>query len=102
MKSRHMLVESIIILSLIRESYWIINVRKFVKRVLYECRHCRLQFAKPLGQKMANLPQEWMTSDHRSHARELMILDCLSLNKVAVMLKDTVVSLHALRREQCI
>ncbi len=51
------------VLSLIREDYWIIGARSVVKRVLYECRYCKLKFSKPLSQKMANLPKERVMSN---------------------------------------
>jgi transposase InsO family protein len=51
------------VLSVVREKFWVIGARKAVKKVLRECRYCRLKFSKPQGQKMANLPRERLTSD---------------------------------------
>ena len=42
----------------LRESYWILRGRQSVKKVLWRCFHCRRLFAKPEGQKMADLPPQ--------------------------------------------
>lgn len=44
------------VLSLVRQRYWIIKGRSAVRRVLSDCMFCKRLNAKPLGQRMANLP----------------------------------------------
>ena len=48
-------------LSLIRQQYWIIGARQAVRKQLRECVVCRLRDAKPVGQRMANLPCDRIT-----------------------------------------
>ena len=52
----HLALESTI--ARIRSKYWIIGVRKLVREVIRNCRHCKLKFKKLASQKMSPLPIE--------------------------------------------
>ena len=46
------------VLSHLRQHYWIVNGREIVKGIRRRCRQCREEFARPVGQMMADLPKE--------------------------------------------
>ena len=50
----HLALESTI--AKIRSKYWITEVRKLVKKVIYDCRICKEKFKKLSSQKMSPLP----------------------------------------------
>lgn len=49
-------------LSLIRQKYWIIDARSTVRNILSECFSCRKRQSPTAQQKMANLPEDRVTS----------------------------------------
>ena len=49
-------------LSLVREHFWIVRARPLVKRVIYKCMTCKMLYARPQIQKMADLPDERLQS----------------------------------------
>ena len=51
------------VLSMIRERFWIVKGRAAVKRTLNDCFSCRKRQAPVGEQKMANLPQDRVTSN---------------------------------------
>lgn len=51
------------VVSQIRAKYWITKIRKVVTRVSTGCFKCRLLFAKPCTQRMADLPSERLQPD---------------------------------------
>ena len=50
--------------ALCREKYWIIDGRFNIRRILASCVHCKARRAKPLCQRMADLPNDRITADH--------------------------------------
>ena len=51
------------VVSLIRKSYWIINVRSLVYKTCKDCVTCKKLFAPSAVQKMADLPEERLQYD---------------------------------------
>ena len=50
------------VLSLLRQHYWIISCRSVVRRVVSDCMFCKRNLSvKPLGQRMADLPDDRTT-----------------------------------------
>ena len=47
-------------LSKIREKYWITKARRIIKSVIRSCVTCKKLYAKPMQQKMADLPEDRM------------------------------------------
>ena len=52
----HLALESTI--AKIRSKYWITGVRKLVREIIKNCRHCKMKFKKLASQKMSPLPVE--------------------------------------------
>jgi hypothetical protein len=50
--------------ALCREKYWIIDGRFNIRRILASCVHCKARRAKPLSQRMADLPNDRITAGH--------------------------------------
>jgi len=46
------------LLSLVRSKYWILGARRIVRKVLGRCAKCRRHWAKPMEQRMAELPSD--------------------------------------------
>ena len=47
----------------VRSKYWILKTRKKVKSVLHKCHHCRRRDARPLQERMSDLPQDRLESE---------------------------------------
>ena len=52
------------VLASLREKFWVLRANAAVRRVLSRCLVCRRLQARPLTQKMANLPEDRVTPDH--------------------------------------
>ena len=51
------------VLSLIRQTFWIMGARLLIKQVLMECTVCKKLRGKPGDQQKADLPSERVTPD---------------------------------------
>jgi len=54
--SSHLGVEWV--LSIVRQSYWIVRARRVIKPIIKSCVSCRKMYGKPCQQLMANLPSD--------------------------------------------
>ena len=52
------------VLSILRRRYWITRARNLVSKVSRDCITCKKKFAKPMQQKMADLPAERLDWQH--------------------------------------
>ena len=52
------------VLSIVRRRYWIIRARNIMNKVSRDCLTCKKKFAKPMQQKMADLPLERLDWQH--------------------------------------
>lgn len=69
------------VVSLIRHHYWIIKCRLAVRQVLSDCMACKRFKTKPLGQRMANLPDDRVTHPPFYWCRHIWSIYCQTWTK---------------------
>ena len=57
-----------LIMNSLFQRFWIIKATSAIRRVIINCTHCRLRYAKPNQQLMANLPQDRLQVDSHPFA----------------------------------